>query len=152
MDCEDGVKECELILKQIIQYEPDPYYVNYFFNSYVFSINKVYFEIFREACRDFGLFTSEYSRETFLEKAKEKKDQKAMDFISWFDKKYDEEHENLYPNFIRKCCKVQNRNKKLPKIKIMMRAKERYEDDPSQEIQAGLKNEKLVSVRVTNRS
>lgn len=147
MDCEDRIKECESILKQIIQYEPDPYYVNYFFNSYLFSINKVYFEIFREACREFGLFTSEkYTRDAFLEKANEKNDQKAVDFVSWFDKKYDKEHENVYPDFIRKCCKIQNENRKLSKIKIMIRAKERYEDDPNQEILVGLKNEKLRSM------
>lgn len=148
MDCEERVKECESILKKIIQYEPDPFYVNYFFNSYIFSINKVYFEIYREACRDFGLFTSKkYTREVFLEKAKEKNDQKAIDFISWFDKKFDEEHKNVYSDFIRKCCKIQDENRKLPKTKIMIRAKERYEDDPIQEIQVSLKNEKLRSVQ-----
>jgi len=147
MDCEDRIRECESILKQIIQYEPDPYYVNYFFNSYLFSINKVYFEIFREACREFGLFTSEkYTRDAFLEKANEKNDQKAVDFVSWLDKKYDKEHENVYPDFIRKCCKIQNENRKLSKIKIMIRAKEMYEDDPNQEILVGLKNEKLRSM------
>ena len=147
MDCEDRIKECESILKQIIQYEPDPYYVNYFFNSYLFSVNKVYFEIFREACREFGLFTSEkYTKEAFLEKANKKNDQKAVDFVSWFDKKYDQEHENAYPNFIKKCCKIQNENRKLAKIKIMIRAKERYENDPNQEILVSLKNEKLSSM------
>jgi len=147
MNCEEKIKECEAILKQIIQFEPDPYYVNYFFNSYLFSVNKVYFEIFKEASRDFGLFISEkYTRESFLDKAKEKNDQKAIDFISWFDKKYKEEHKNPYPNFIEKSCEFQKDHKKLPKIKIMMRSKERYEGDPNQEVLVNLKNNKLRSV------
>lgn len=147
MDCKEKIEECEFILKQIIQFEPNPYYVSYFFNSYLYSVNKVYVGIFEEANRDFGLFISgKYTRETFLEKAKVKDDQKAIDFLSWFDKKYEEEHQNLYPNFIKKSCKLQNEHKKLPKIKIMIRAKERYAGDPNQEILANLKNDKLRSV------
>lgn len=147
MDCKEKIEECESILKQIIQFEPDPYYVNYFFNSYLYSVNNAYVGIFEEANRDFGLFISgKYTRETFLEKAKMKDDQKAIDFLSWFDKKYEEEHQNPYPNFIKKSCKLQNEHKKLPKIKIMIRAKERYAEDPNQEILANLKNDKLRSV------
>jgi len=147
MDCKEKIEECESILKQIIQFEPDPYYVNYFFNSYLYSVNNVYVGIFEEANRDFGLFISgKYTRDAFLEKAKMKDDQKAIDFLSWFDKKYEEEHQNPYPNFIKKSCKLQNEHKKLPKIKIMIRAKKRYAEDPNQEILANLKNEKLRSV------
>lgn len=146
MNIEEKIEECESILKQIKQFDPDPYYVNYFFNSYLFSVNKVYVGIFEEANRDFGLFIpGQYNRETFLEKAKEKNDQKAMHFASWFDKKYDEEHKNPYPNFIKKSCKFQNDHRKLPKIKIMIRAKERYVGDPNQEIISNLRDEKLRS-------
>ena len=146
MNIEEKIEECESILKQIKQFDPDPYYVNYFFNSYLFLVNKVYVGIFEEANRDFGLFISKkYNRETFLEKAKEKNDQKAIDFVLWFDKKYDGEHKNIYPNFIKKSCKFQNDHKKLPKIKIMISAKERYAGDHNQEIIADLKDEKLRS-------
>ena len=146
MNIEEKIEECESILKQIKQFDPDPYYVNYFFNSYLFSVNKVYVGIFEEANRDFGLFISgKYNRETFLEKAKEKNDQKATDFVSWFDKKYDEEHKNIYPNFIKKSCKFQNDHRKLPKIKIMITAQEKYVGDPNQEIITNLRNEKLRS-------
>lgn len=126
MDIEEKIEECESILKQIKKFDPDPHYVNYFFNSYLFLVNKVYVGIFEEANRDFGLSISgKCNRETFLEKAKEKNDQKAVDFVSWFDKKYDEEHKNTYPNFIKKSCKFQNDYKKLPKIKIMISVRER---------------------------
>lgn len=146
MNIEDKIEECESILKQIKQFDPDPYYVNYFFNSYLLSVNKVYVGIFEEANRDFGLFISgKYNRETFLEKAREKNDQKAIDFVSWFDKKYDEEHKNTYPNFIKKSCKFQNDHERLPKIKIMISIKERYAGDYNQEILANLKDEKLRS-------
>lgn len=146
MDCEERIKECESILKQIIQFEPDPYYVNYFFKSYLLCVDNAYFEIFKEANRDFGLFVSDkYTRKTLLEKAREKNDQKAIDFISWFDKRYKAEHENPYPNFIKKSTEFLIVHKKLPKIKIMIRAKERYEEDPNQELFVNLKNEKLRS-------
>ena len=146
MNIEEKIEECESILKQIKQFEPDPYYVNYFFNSYLFLVNKVYVGIFEEANRDFGLFISgKYNRETFLEKAKEKKDHKAIGFVSCFDKKYDEEHKNIYPNFIKKSCKFLNDHEKLPKIKIMISAKEKYKGDPNQEILANLKDGKLRS-------
>ncbi|MFB5637399.1 MAG: hypothetical protein ACE5RF_03225 [Nitrosarchaeum sp.] len=109
-------------------------------------VNKIYAEIFEEANRDFGLFISKkYTSETFLEKAREKNDQKAIDFSSWFDKKYNDEHKNPYSNFIKKSCKFQIDQIKLPKIKIMIRAEERYEKDPNQEITINLKNGKLMS-------
>lgn len=146
MNIEDKIKECESILKQIKQFDPDPYYVNYFFNSYLLSVNKVYAGIFEEANRDFGLFIpKKFNRETFLEKAREKNDQKAIDFVLWFDNKYDEEHKKIYPNFIKKSCRFQKEHKKLPKIKIMISAKDRYAGDPNQEILVNLKGEKLRS-------
>jgi len=52
----------------------------------------------------------------------------------------------IHPNFIKKSCKVQNEHKKLPKVKIMIRAKERFVGDPNQEILVYLKNKKLSSV------
>ena len=31
MNIEEEIKKCEIFLKQIKQYDPDPFYVNYFF-------------------------------------------------------------------------------------------------------------------------
>lgn len=145
MDVKKGIEECESILNQIKQFEPNPYYVNYLFNSYLILVNKVYAGIFEEANRDFGLFISKNNRESFLEKAKEKNDQKAVDFVTWFDEKYEAEHKNIYSEFIKKSSKVQRSHKKIPKIKIMIRAKERYHNDPNQEIIVNLNGEKLRS-------
>jgi len=145
MNVEEKIKECESILKQIKQFEPDPYYINYFFKLYLTTINKVYEGIFEEANRDFGLFISNYSINEFLKKAKIKNDQKAIEFALWFQKKYDEEHKNSYPNFIKESCQLQKENKKLPKIKIMIRANERYDKDPNQELVINLKDEKIKS-------
>ncbi len=39
MDIEKSIKNCEIYLKQIKQYEPEPYYVNHFFNEYINSVN-----------------------------------------------------------------------------------------------------------------
>lgn len=145
MDIEREIDESESILKKIKQFEPDPYYVNYFFNSYLFSVNKVYRGIFEEVNRDFGLFISEYTRDSFLEKANEKNDQKAVGFGIWFEKKYNEYHLSGYPNFIKKCCKFQNDDKRLPKIKVMIKAKKRYANDPNQEIICNMKDRKIGS-------
>lgn len=59
--------------------------------------------------------------------------------------KYSEEHENLYPNFISKIFDFKKKFGKLPQIKIMIRAKDRYKDDVNQQIKINLSNEKLRS-------
>jgi hypothetical protein len=40
MNIEKTIKNCEMYLKQIKQYDPDPYYVNYFLNEYINSVNQ----------------------------------------------------------------------------------------------------------------
>ena len=81
MNIEKTIKDCEIYLKQIKQYDPDPYYVNYFFNEYINSVNNIFNGIFEEGSRDFGLFISEkISQKKFDEKAKMKSDQSAIKF------------------------------------------------------------------------
>ena len=47
MDIEENIKNCEIYLKKIKQYDPDPYYVNYFFNiAYLLDTNH-YFLLWR---------------------------------------------------------------------------------------------------------
>lgn len=146
MSIEEAIKNCEIYLKQINQYDPDPFYVNHFFNQYVDSINNIIIGIFEEGNRDFGLFISEnISQKTFEEKAKTKNDQNAIKFSEWYSKKFNQEHKNPYPNFMREICQFKNKFGKLPEIKIMMRASDRYKDDISQEIKVNLSNGKLSS-------
>jgi hypothetical protein len=146
MNIEKTIKNCEIYLKQIKQYEPDPYYVNYFFNEYINSVNDTFNGIFEEGNRDFGLFISEkISQTNFDEKAKMKNDQNAIKFSEWYSLEYNQEHKNPYPNFIKKICQFKNKFKKLPKIKIMIRASDRYKDDIYQEIKVNLSHEKLRS-------
>ena len=59
--------------------------------------------------------------------------------------KIKKEHENPYPNFMNKICQFKNENESLPKIKIMIRASERYKDDFNQEIKIDLRNGKIIS-------
>ena len=146
MNIEKMIKDCETYLKQIKQYDPDPYYVNYFFNEYINSVNDIFNGIFEEGNRNFGLFISEkISQKKFNGKAKIKNDQNAMKFSEWYLIRYNQEHENSYPNFIKKICQFKNKFDKLPKIKIMIRASDRYEDDINQQIKVNLSNEKLCS-------
>ncbi|MEK0366395.1 MAG: hypothetical protein QQN45_00495 [Nitrosopumilus sp.] len=146
MDIEKTIKNCEIYLKRIKQYEPEPYYVNYFFNEYINSVNDTFDGIFEEGNRDFGLFISEkISQKKFNEKAKMKNDQNAIKFSEWYSIEYNQEHENPYPNFIRKICQFKNKFEKLPKIKIMIRASDIYKDDTCQQIKVNLSHEKLRS-------
>ncbi|MCH8915137.1 MAG: hypothetical protein IIA82_04760 [Thaumarchaeota archaeon] len=146
MNIEKTIKDCEIYLKQIKQYDPDPYYVDYFFNEYINSVNDIFNGIFEEGNRDFGLFISEkISQKKFDGKAKIKNDQNAMKFSEWYSIRYNQEHENSYPNFIKKICQFKNKFDKLPKIKIMIRASDRYEDDINQQIKVNLSHEKLCS-------
>jgi len=146
MNIEKAIEDCEIYLKQMKQYDPDPFYVNHFFNKYINSVNNIFNEIFEEGNRDFGLFISEkISQKKFDEKAKMKSDQNAMKFSEWYSIKYNQEHENPYPNVIKKICQFKNKFEKLPKIKIMIRASDRYKDDINQQIKINLHDEKLRS-------
>ena len=146
MNVEEEIKKCEIYSKQIKQYDPDPFYVNYFFNKYINSINNIIYGIFEEANMDFGLFVTEkITQRKFNEKANIKKDTNALKFSEWFSIKYKKEHENPYPNFMNEICQFKNKNETLPEIKIRIRATERYKNDFNQEIKIGLKNGKIIS-------
>lgn len=146
MNIEEQIRNCEIYVKQIKQYDPDPFYVNYFFNEFINSVSNAYDGIFEEANRDFGLFISEkISLGKFHEKAIKKNDQNAIKFSQWFLQKYEYEHENPYPNFIKKICQCKIKSEKIPEIKIMIRAADRYKDDINQQIKVNLSNEKLRS-------
>ena len=146
MNVEEEIKKCEIYLKQIKQYDPDPFYVDYFFNKYINSINNIINGIFEEANIDFGLFIKEkISQKEFHEKANIKKDVNALKFSEWFSIKYKKEHENPYPNSMNKICQFKNENESLSKIKIMIRATERYKNDFNQEIKIDLRNGKIIS-------
>ncbi len=146
MDIENSIKNCEIYLKKIKQYDPDPFYVNYFFNKYINSVNDTFDKIFEEADRDFGLFIlGKISQTKFYEKAKKKNDQKAIKFSEWYLTKYNQEHKNSYPNFIKKISDLKNKSQKLPKIKVMIRASDRYKDDVNQQIKINYSQEKIRS-------
>ena len=146
MNIEEEIKNCGIYSKQIKQYDPDPFYVNYFFNKYINSINNIINGIFEEANIDFGLFIKEkMSQKEFHKIANIKKDANALKFSEWFSIKYKKEHENPYPNSMNKICQFKNENESLPKIKIMIRAIERYKNDFNQEIKINLRNGKIIS-------
>ena len=122
MNIEEEITRCEIYSKQIKQYDPDPFYVDYFFTKYINSINNIVNGIFEEANIDFGLFiTEKVTQRKFNEKANLKKDENALKFSKWFSKKNKKEHENPYPNHMNKIRLFKNENESLPKIKIMIR-------------------------------
>lgn len=146
MKIEEEIKNCEIYLKRIKQYDPEPFYVDYFLNKYIISIKRIKNQIFDEASTDFGLFVSEnVTEQKFFEKAKLKDDKNAIKFSEWFIQKYTEKHKNPNPNIMRKICLFKDEFERLPKIKIMIRASNRYKDDIKQEIKVDLKQMKLQS-------
>ena len=146
MNIEEEIKKCEIFSKQIKQYDPDPFYVNYFFIKYLNSIENIINGIFEEANSDFGLFIPDkITQKKFYDKAKTKQDLDALKFSEWFSNKYEIEHKSPYPNFMDKIRQFKNMNEKLPEIKIMIRAIERYKNDFCQEIKVDLKNKKIIS-------
>lgn len=145
MNVEEAIIKCEIALKQIKQYEPEPYYVSYFFDQYIMSLNNIIEGIFEEVNRDFGLFVEQISEEKIYDKAKIKNDENAIKFLEWYSEKYIEEHKNPYPGFINKIHSFRNKFERLPEIKIMIRASDRYKDDINQEIKINLNNQKLRS-------
>ena len=151
MNIEEEIKKCEIYSKQIKQYDPDPFYVDYFFSKYINSINNIINGIFEEANIDFGLFiTEKITQRKFNEKVNFKKDSNALKFSEWFSREFKKEHKNPYPHFMNKICQFKNENESLPKIKIMIRAIERYKDDFYQEIKVDLRNGKIVSKEQVN--
>ena len=146
MSVERKVADCQHNLKQINHFNPDPYYVDYFFKAYLQSVINVYDEIFEEANRDFGLFISgKCTKEKFERKAIEKNDQKALKFLSWFKENYDNEHNSSYPNFIKEIICFFKQYDHLPKITMKIQANQRYKDDVFQTIQVGLAKGKIRS-------
>jgi len=146
MNIENKINDCEIYLKQIKQYDPEPFYINYFFSKFIDSVNLVIEGIFDEANRDFGLFLiGKFSYEKFLEKAKEKNDVGAIKFSEWYKEKFDQEHSSKFPKSIKKICEFKNKHNRLPEVKIMIRALDRYENDVNQQIIVGLNNQKLRS-------
>lgn len=146
MNIEKIIDDCKIYQKQIKQYDPDPFYVNYFFSKFIDSINMVIEGVLDEANRDFGLFiTEKISYEKFLKKAKEKNDVKAIKFSEWYIEKINQEHKSRFPKAIKKICELKIKENTLPEIKIMIRAKDRYENDTNQQIIVSLSNEKLRS-------
>jgi len=146
MNIEEKIKDCEYNLKQINYFNPDPFYVNYFFKAYLQSAIDVYDEILEEANRDFGLFISgKCTKEKFERKAIKKNDQLALRFLSWFNENYKNEHNSSYPGFIKKIIYFFNEYNHLPEITIKIRANPRYKDDDFQTIQVGLSKGKIRS-------
>ena len=146
MKIEEAIKNCDDSVKRIKQYDPDPFYVKYFLSEFIENVNNAYDGIFEEANRDFGLFVTEkISEKTFEDKAKSKKDDNAMNFTEWYSEKFNHEHENPYPKIMNKLIKFRKKFSKLPNIKIMIRASDRYKDDIFQEITVNLSNQKLRS-------
>jgi hypothetical protein len=146
MKIEEKLIDCKNFLEQINHFNPDPYYVDYFFRLYLQSISDIYDGIFEEANRDFGLFISgKCTKNKFENKAIEKDDKLALKFLSWFDENYQNEHRNSYPNFIQDVTYFFKEYNHLPKTVIKIQADQKCKDDVFQLIKVGLTDGKIRS-------
>jgi len=129
---------------QIHHFDPEPFYVEHFLKEYLETVIEIYRGILEEADRDFGLFVKKVmTKENFNEKAMEKGDGKALEFLEWYSKKHEILHKPAIPNLIGNLIKL--KSKKFPKCKIMLTSKNRYSNDPTQEVIIGLNNGKFRS-------
>ena len=146
MNIENCLEKCKISQKQIQRFNPDPFYVNHFFEEFLNSVNDTLNAILEEANRDFGLFiVGEISEKKFSEKVKDKNDQSAIKFFDWYEKRLNHLEQNSYSYAIQEIYNMKRRDEKLPKIITMIRAKELYKDDIFQEIKIKLKNGKIFS-------
>lgn len=146
MNIDEKIKDCEFYLKQIIRFNPDPFFVGYFFKAYLESVIDGYNEIFNEANVDFGLFISgKCTLEEFERKATEKNDKKALKFVSWFKDSYETVHTSPVPSFIKNTIYFIKKNNHLPKISIKIGTAKIYTGDFLQKIQVGLIEGKIRS-------
>ena len=146
MSIKRRIEDCNGFLNQIKKYDPDPYYVGYFLDEFVKTVNCIYDDIFQEANRNFGLYDiGENSEGKFEEMSIIKNDKNALEFSKWFKKINVREHEKPFPNFMKQLCTLKKQDKQFPKLKIMLRPKERFKDDIFQEINPRLSNGKLSS-------
>ena len=144
-DIEQEFENCRITIKQMKQYEPDPYYISYFLKTYVNLVEKIFSGIFEEATNDFGLYISEkINQQTFERENQTTKDEKSKKFLDWYRIQYQKIDGKSSSKFIKEITK-QSQTKKIFKIKIMIRAKQRFLDDIFQEIKVILKNGKLTS-------
>lgn len=149
MNVEQRIRNCEIYQKQIKRYDPEPFYVNFFLEEFLDEINYILDRLFEDADRDFGLFiVGKVSLEKFHKKAKEKKEEKALEFLDWYFSKIKQINENKYSKAIQKISKLRNESKKIPEIKLMIRAIDRYKNDTNQEIMINLGNKKSISKNV----
>ncbi|NNL58267.1 MAG: hypothetical protein HKP31_02210 [Nitrosopumilus sp.] len=146
MSIDESIKNCEIYLKQLQKYDPDPFYVKHFLNDFLNSVNKIFDGIFEEANRDFGFAISgKITQKEFFEEAKKRNDENAIKFSEWYYNKEIQEHQNTYPKIMKKIYDFRKKFKKLPKVKIMIRALDRYKGDINQQIKFSLINGKLRS-------
>ena len=146
MNIDRFFRNCELELNQLKIYEPDPFYVEYFLKKFLHNVNQIREKIFEEADQNFGLFCREkISQQVFYRKAIEKNDLKAIDFSNWFSNKIENEHIQVFSKFIHHLSQIEKNEKQFPEIKIMLRAKERYQKDINLPISITLNEKKIVS-------
>ncbi len=145
MDAGELIEGCKAEAVQIGNYDPDPYYVGYFFRSYLGLVARAYGCIFEEAARDFGLPVDRGGMGGFREKSVLKNDPGAVEFVSWYGERFEREHRGGYPGAMRAIAGAYGRHKRLPPIRIMIRARERCRDDVPHPVRVGLRGGKLRS-------
>lgn len=129
MNSDEAIKECAACAMQIRRYDPDPHYTGYYFGRYLVAAGAAVDGIFAEADADFGLFAGgRITQEAFAASLKHG-DTGAAEFLEWYENKHSEWHSGLYPRMMNSVRKTVNSGRGI-RIEIMIRAADRYKDDP----------------------
>lgn len=145
MDLDTIFEECEYNVRQIEYFDPEPFYVRKFLIDFLNLIDRTIKGILEEANIDFGLFLKEFTLEKFEERAIQKNETLAMEFVKWFHDNYEYEHSLPYTHIMNLARKFLKRNGTLPLPTIKLISKNRYEGDPSLPIPVQLKDGKIIS-------
>lgn len=141
MSIEELLCECETILRNIEKYNSEPVYVEKFFSDFLKSTREVIRLIISDACQSFGIFLDKkLTIDKFREMAIMKDDQKALEFVKWYEQKF--EKEQRFPNvkFIMDCIKLQEENNTMPLLQIFLKPRIMSKGDTCYPVNITLKN------------
>lgn len=145
MDVDESLKDCKASLLNIEKFNPEPFYVNKFFLEFLSSAINVIESVISEADRDFGLFIKgKAGFDKFREKASDKNDQNALEFIRWYESRL--EKENQFPNakFVWSCMTIFENNAMIPSSDIFLKPRDMTTGDICYPLNTKLRDGRII--------
>ena len=132
-DC--AVQRCAEHAGYIGLHDPDPHYTGHCFAEYLRAADAAVDGIFVAAGADFGLSLGRpATRDSFAQGIRHG-DILASEFLKWYDDQYQHQwHSGTYPHMMMMARDMARATGQAPEIRIMIRAEDRYRDDPIYDI------------------